>query len=454
MRALVFRFLEHLDRERNYSPHTLRAYAGDLERFLDFLAGDYLGRERAAIRPADADGEAVRSFLAWLARRGTGRRSQGRALAAVRGLFRYACREGVLATDPSRGIRTPKAPKRIPEHLRPGEVESLLEAPEGDEPLARRDRALLELLYATGLRVSELVSLDWSDLDLGRRVLRVVGKGARRMVPVRPPGVRPQPPGGRNPRGVAPRARRSRSSERRGERLTDRSVRRRLDRAVAATALARGVPPARYCATFATHLLERGADLRTIRKLLGASRSPPPSRATPTSTSSVCSASAARHPAPAARSENRAHRPRHLRRPARPRPGQRPSARPALHAALGARYRSRSSGTTRGRLERLRRGPPALPWDYFRRYAEVPRLERARGRREPPLQSSGARGLEHRQSATSSPSPSAGICRWCPRRSSNSTQADLAAPRRRPRLARVIVKPAGGLDATPGRRST
>ncbi|MCZ7652995.1 MAG: tyrosine recombinase XerC [Thermoanaerobaculia bacterium] len=272
MRALVFRFLEHLDRERNYSPHTLRAYAGDLERFLDFLAGDYLGRERAAIRPADADGEAVRSFLAWLARRGTGRRSQGRALAAVRGLFRYACREGVLATDPSRGIRTPKAPKRIPEHLRPGEVESLLEAPEGDEPLARRDRALLELLYATGLRVSELVSLDWSDLDLGRRVLRVVGKGRKeRMVPFGRPAAEALAAWREAwPARVAP------GSEEepvflnaRGGRLTDRSVRRRLDRAVAATALARGVHPHVLRHTFATHLLERGADLRAIQELLG-----------------------------------------------------------------------------------------------------------------------------------------------------------------------------------------
>ncbi|HPA96499.1 MAG: tyrosine recombinase XerC [Acidobacteria bacterium] len=272
MRTLVFRYLEHLDRERNYSPHTLRAYAGDLDRFLDFLGTDYLGRDPGAIRPEEVDAAAVRAFLAWLARRGTSRQSQGRALAAVRGLLRYACRSGVLTVDPSRGIRAPKAPKRIPEHLRPGEIENLLEAPAGDEPLARRDRALLELLYATGLRVSELVSLDWGDLDLGHRVLRVVGKGRKeRMVPFGRPAAEALAAW----REVWPERLAPGSEEEavflnaRGGRLTDRSVRRRLDRAVAATALARGVHPHVLRHTFATHLLERGADLRAIQELLG-----------------------------------------------------------------------------------------------------------------------------------------------------------------------------------------
>lgn len=271
MRALVVAYLEHLDRERNCSPHTLRAYAGDLERFVGFLA-EFLGREPREIAPGEVDAVAVRSFLAWLSRRGTARRSQGRALAAVRGLFRWAAREGRIAANPALAVRTPKAGKALPEHLRPGEIEALLVAPEGDEPLTRRDRAALELLYATGLRVSELVSLDWGDVDLRSRVLRVIGKGRKeRMVPF-----------GRPAQAALAAWREAWSSvaapgqeeepvflNAAGTRLSDRSVRRLLDRAVEATALARGVHPHVLRHTFATHLLEAGADLRAIQELLG-----------------------------------------------------------------------------------------------------------------------------------------------------------------------------------------
>lgn len=271
MRALVVRYLEHLDRERNCSPHTLRAYAGDLERFVAFL-GEYLGCEPRAIDPATLDAAAVRSFLAWLSRRGTAKRSQGRALAAVRGLFRWATREGVLSGNPAAGVRTPKAGRSLPEHLRPGEIEALLAAPEGDEPLSRRDRAMLELLYATGLRVSELVSLDWGDLDLRARVLRVIGKGRKeRMVPFGRPAQAALAAWRESWSAVA-----APGSEEEpvflnagGTRLSDRSVRRLLDRHVEATALARGVHPHVLRHTFATHLLEAGADLRAIQELLG-----------------------------------------------------------------------------------------------------------------------------------------------------------------------------------------
>ena len=271
MRALIVAWLEHLERERNCSPHTLRAYAGDLERFVAFLA-EYLGREPRAIDPAEIDALAVRSFLAWLSRRGTARRSQGRALAAVRGLFRWATREGRLPANPAATVRTPKAGKSLPEHLRPGEIEALLAAPEGDEALARRDRAALELLYATGLRVSELVSLDWSDLDLRARVLRVVGKGRKeRMVPFGRPAQAALAAWRESWSAVA-----SPGGEEEpvflnatGTRLSDRSVRRLIDRAVESTALARGVHPHVLRHTFATHLLEAGADLRAIQELLG-----------------------------------------------------------------------------------------------------------------------------------------------------------------------------------------
>jgi integrase/recombinase XerC len=280
MLRLVQRFLEHLGEERNYSPHTLRAYRGDLERFVAFLAEDFLDRPAADLRPGDVDPLAVRSFLAALHRDGAGRRSQGRALSAVRSLFRFACREGVMAANPAAGVPTPKAPRDLPRHLRPGEVEDLVEAPAADEredaALALRDRALLEVLYATGLRVSELVSLDWRDLDLSARVLRVMGKGGKeRMVPF-----------GRQAAaalgawlGAWDEVRQRDESadpeaepvflHHRGGRLSDRSVRRVLDRYVDRAALAAGVHPHTLRHTFATHLLEGGADLRAIQELLG-----------------------------------------------------------------------------------------------------------------------------------------------------------------------------------------
>ncbi|HYN20876.1 MAG TPA: tyrosine recombinase XerC [Thermoanaerobaculia bacterium] len=278
MRALIHRYLEHLQDERNVSPETLRAYERDLLRFHRFLAQDFLGKDPKDVRPQDVDALAVRSFLAALTREELGKRSQGRALAAVRSLFRFACREGTLAANPAQGVRTPKYPKTLPRHLRPGEVENLLEAPTiadgGDEPLARRDRAILELLYAAGLRVGELVGLDWRNVDLSARVMRVLGKGRKeRMVPFgRPAGdaLRHWLEVWEGVRGAA-----AAEDEDpvflnfRGGRLSDRSVRNILDRWVESAAVVKGVHPHTLRHTFATHLLENGADLRTIQELLG-----------------------------------------------------------------------------------------------------------------------------------------------------------------------------------------
>jgi integrase/recombinase XerC len=278
VRALIHRYLEHLQEERNASPETVRAYEGDLLRFLGFLAQDFLGVAPETIRPRDVDALAVRSFLAAMTREGLAKSSQGRALSAVRSLFRFACREGTLTANPAQGVRTPKVPKTLPRHLRPGEVENLLEAPavQGDEPLAQRDRAILELLYAAGLRVSELVGLDWRDIDLSARVLRVMGKGRKeRMVPFGRPAGDALRAWLQAWEGVRARGGPSDEDEdpvflnRAGGRLTDRSVRRVIDRWVESAAVARGVHPHTLRHTFATHLLENGADLRTIQELLG-----------------------------------------------------------------------------------------------------------------------------------------------------------------------------------------
>ncbi|HEY0513140.1 MAG TPA: tyrosine recombinase XerC [Thermoanaerobaculia bacterium] len=272
MRRLIHRYLEHLQGERQLSPQTLRAYEHDLVTFHEFLSRDFLGKEPDEIRPREVDALAVRSFLAALTRQGLGKRSQGRALSAVRSLFRFACREGILEANPAQAVRTPKAPTILPRHLRPGEVESLIEAPEGDEPLVRRDRAILELLYAAGLRVSELVGLDWTDVDLSARVVRVMGKGSKeRMVPFG----RPAAEALRRWLDAWETVRDANDDaapvflNHRGSRLTDRSVRRVIDKWVEAAAVARGVHPHTLRHTFATHLLENGADLRAIQELLG-----------------------------------------------------------------------------------------------------------------------------------------------------------------------------------------
>lgn len=273
--GLVLRFLEHLSDERQLSVHTLRAYRGDLTRFEQFLVV-YLGKEPHQIEPRQIEPLAVRSFVAYLHRHGLSRRSQGRALSAVRSLLRFACLEGDLASNPAQAVATPKTETTLPRHLRPGEIERLLAAPlEKTGDIAMRDSALLELLYATGVRVGELVSLDWRDLDLDARVLRVMGKGGKeRMLPF-----------GRQAASalrrwlgrweqVRRRVEAADSEEpvflnRSGGRLSARSVRRLLDNYVRTAALASGVHPHTLRHTFATHMLEQGADLRAIQELLG-----------------------------------------------------------------------------------------------------------------------------------------------------------------------------------------
>jgi integrase/recombinase XerC len=271
---LVRRYLEHLEQERNLSPHTLRAYRGDLERFCRFVAGE-LPEPQGAVSVAAVDPTLVRAFLAALARQGMGRRSQGRALSAVRSLFHFAVVEGSLGASPAATVKAPRAPRPLPRHLRPAEVEALLSAAAGSEPLRRRDRALLELLYAAGLRVGELVALDWGDLDLSARVLRVMGKGGReRMVPFGLPARRCLSSWlevWENVRGGAAcdEGQEPVFLNARGGRLSARSVRRVLDRCVREAAVAAGVHPHALRHSFATHLLEAGADLRSIQELLG-----------------------------------------------------------------------------------------------------------------------------------------------------------------------------------------
>ncbi len=259
--------------ERNYSEHTIRAYGRDLAAFADFRAAS--GGSGSGLE--DIDQLLVRSFVASMNQRRLARRTQGRHLSAVRGLFRYACLAGRMQSNPADSVPTPKVEKTLPRHLRPAEIDALLEAPAGRAgPLGLRDRALLELLYASGLRVGELVALNWRDIDLGARVLRVVGKGDReRMTPFGEPAEKAlrQWLDAWEEVFRSPRAGTDQDEpvflNQQGSRLSARSVRRVIDRYVAETAQAAGAHPHALRHSFATHLLESGADLRSIQELLG-----------------------------------------------------------------------------------------------------------------------------------------------------------------------------------------
>lgn len=262
----------HLVDERDVSPHTRRAYLDDAGRFLDFLAS-FAGRDPAAVETDDVDALAVRSWLAALRAEGHARTSIVRRLSALRSFFTFLQREGLVEGNPARGVATPRTEKSLPVTLSVPEAAAVVEAPPPDTELGLRDRALLELLYATGLRVSELVGLSLADVDLPGRQVRTLGKGRKeRVVPF-----------GEKAAGALAawlparlallRGRRVRGEPLflnvRGGRLTDRSVRRVLEQALAAAEVSRHASPHALRHSFATHLLSAGADLRTIQELLG-----------------------------------------------------------------------------------------------------------------------------------------------------------------------------------------
>lgn len=256
-------FLVHLARERNASPHTIRAYGDDLAQFVAHLRRE-LGHEPA---PREVDALLIRGFLSELHRAGVRKTTAARKLATLRTFFRFLCREGVLEANPARVLLSPRTEKRVPEHLQEDHVQALLDVP-GDGLAPLRARAMLELLYGTGIRCAELVGLDRDGVDLDERVVRVVGKGRKeRVVPF-----------GRPARAalVAYLAEAARVAtgealfvNARGQRISDRFVRMMVARRVRQVALHRRISPHTLRHTFATHLLERGADLRSIQELLG-----------------------------------------------------------------------------------------------------------------------------------------------------------------------------------------
>ena len=260
MDAAVGSFLEYQGVERGASPHTLRSYAADLSEFTRFLAEENIAGWEAA------DTRAVRAFAARLHHRRLAKATIARKLAAVRSCFRFLARRGVLAANPARQVRGPRLGRRLPSFLPVDETAALL-GPAPEPSLAGvRDRALLELLYASGLRVAEGCGLDLDDLDEARRTVRVLGKGEReRVVPVGETALEAL--------GAYLEQRGRRRGplflNARGGRLTTRSAHRIVRARAREAGIDQRVTPHTLRHSFATHMLGAGADLRLIQELLG-----------------------------------------------------------------------------------------------------------------------------------------------------------------------------------------
>lgn len=270
-RATIERFLNHLDVERNFSEQSLRAYATDLRQFSEFLDA------RGTADLGSVDNLTLRAYLAGMSEANYGRRSIARKLASVRSLFRFLHRRGEITDNPAKMLRTPKLARNLPSFLDENQVTVLLSTPDPASWGGVRDKAILELLYATGLRVSELVKLQLHDLELSRGSLRTLGKGRKeRILPLLPAAVdalqawfkvRQRPPRSRD--GAIRPGIQNVFINQRGSALTDRSVRRLIDQYVKQAAINCKVTPHTLRHSFATHLLNHGADLRDVQELLG-----------------------------------------------------------------------------------------------------------------------------------------------------------------------------------------
>ncbi|ACX51722.1 integrase family protein [Ammonifex degensii KC4] len=278
MYSLIDRFIIHLQTEKGASLRTLTEYQKDLLEGLSFFAR-LLGVAEAELSPQSITPSLFRRFLGYLHERSLSRNTIARKLAAWRSFFRFLCREGILNADPLKLVSAPKREKRLPRVLYPHEAEALVTAPKGTDPKAWRDRALLEVLYGAGLRVSEVEHLNLSDVDLERGELRVWGKGGKERIallhPLAVAALKDYLERGR----PLLLSRRSRGEEEpalflnhRGERLSARGIRLIVTSYAAKTGVKGKVTPHTFRHSFATHLLDGGADLRTVQELLGHKR--------------------------------------------------------------------------------------------------------------------------------------------------------------------------------------
>lgn len=298
MREHLKSFLAYLKLNRHVSPHTVRAYEIDVTQYLAWIAAE-TGKKMSQLGPDDLGMTSVRSHVGELNKAGKARSTVARKLSGLRTFVKYLRREEIIEHDPTAMAVAPKRDQTIPVHLSEPEIERLIETPNSGDPLGRRDRAILELFYASGLRLSELVAIDLEDINLSERMVRVMGKGGKeRLVPFNQSTLsaikawmkdrelllvsrrKPEPPRAIAKRGVSPKRPRAAKADTRdplfinyrGSRLTGRSVDRQLRRYVAQCSTRLGISPHALRHSFATHLLQRGADLRAIQELLGHAR--------------------------------------------------------------------------------------------------------------------------------------------------------------------------------------
>src|SRR5262245_52745286 len=287
MKDLLRDFLEYLRLNRNASRHTVAAYENDVSQFLGFVAKTE-GKPIDTLRAGDIDVSAIRGFLADLHRNRISASSSSRKLSAVRTFIKYLKREELVDDDPAALVASPKLGETIPAHLTVDEMNQLLDMPDQRSELGRRDRAILELFYASGLRLSELVGLAIEDVDLSGRMVRVLGKGRKeRLVPFNHATAEAIRDWLKDRAGITNNEKRRTKKEEtrgrgvaasplflnyRGDRLSARSVDRLVRRYVAQCSTKFGISPHALRHSFATHLLARGADLRAIQELLGHAR--------------------------------------------------------------------------------------------------------------------------------------------------------------------------------------
>lgn len=261
----IDRFLTFLRVERNSSDYTIKSYSEDLHSLADFLADDEDVPEPAQITPLD-----LRGYVAALHEAGYAKSSISRRLASLRSFFRFAQREGIVDSNPAKPLKNPRPERKLPHFLTTKEIGRLLQAPPKDDSMALRDRAIFEVLYSAGLRVSELVGINDSDLDLEDGYVRVAGKGKReRLAPLGSFAIK-----------AIRRWKRQREVQghpkdkplfvnKFGKRITTRSIGRMIEKYIKLTGLDKRTSPHTLRHSFATHLLDAGADIRSVQELLG-----------------------------------------------------------------------------------------------------------------------------------------------------------------------------------------
>lgn len=270
MRSDVTRYMTFLRVERNASEYTIKSYGEDLAALATYLDELYGGESPQAGSISTID---LRGYVSHLHELGLSKATIARRLASLRSFFKYGQREGWIDTNPAKPLRNPRKSRTLPHFLTSDEIGRLLEAPSAGDAAGLRDRAILETLYSAGLRVSELVGLNDSDLDLAQGIVRVRGKGKReRFAPIgsfAAKAIRAWYKVRKVHRSLSENPHRPVFVSRLGKRLTTRSVGRLLDKYIAAAGLDGRTSPHTLRHSFATHLLDRGADIRSVQELLG-----------------------------------------------------------------------------------------------------------------------------------------------------------------------------------------